>query len=67
MLTGSGEVLMAARTPDLARCVPAARLPPSKAMATCMAVPWSAITAAARAAPAGMRMKVWTLSHREST
>lgn len=67
LLTGSGEVLIAARALALAKWVPAAKVPPSRPKAICSAPPWSPITAAASAAPAGMRMKVWAASQRESS
>ena len=37
LVTGSGEVLIAARAPALAKCVPAASVPPARAAATCKA------------------------------
>ena len=63
---GSGEVLMASRLPALAKCVPAVMVPPIRPAATIHAGSTSPSAKAASSAPAGMRMKVWTLSHSES-
>ena len=63
---GSGEALMAKRLPALAKCVPAVMVPPIKPAATVQAGSTSPMAKAASKAPAGMRMKVWKLSHSES-
>jgi hypothetical protein len=64
LLKGSGEVLMAARLVALAAKLVAASVPPSSA-ATSAPRPLSAPkTAAASAAPAGMRITPCTTSHR---
>ena len=64
---GSGDVLMTARLPALARWLPAASVPPRIAAASIDADDESPNTPAASAAPAGMRTKVCTMSHSEST
>ena len=67
---GSGEVLTAARAVALAACDVAASVPPASA-AIRLQVALSPVQAprapAASAAPAGIRMKVCTVSHSEST
>ena len=63
---GSGEVLIASRLPALAKCVPAVIVPPINPAATIHAGSTSPSAKAASKAPAGMRMKVWTVSHSES-
>src|SRR3970282_2777968 len=67
LVNGSGEVLIAARVPALARCAPAANVPPRIAAASATAVPESPNTAAASAAPAGMRVKLGAASHTVSS
>ena len=55
---GSGDVLITARPPALARWLPAASEPPTMAAASAAAADESPNTLAASAAPAGMRMNV---------
>ena len=64
---GSGDVLITARLPALAKWLPAASEPPRIAAASVAAADESPNTLAASAAPAGMRMNVWTMSHTVST
>src|SRR4051812_36352968 len=64
---GSGDALIAARLPALAKWVPAAMVPPRMAAATETEVSLAPNTPAANAAPAGIRIKVWTASHRLSS
>ena len=63
---GSGEVLTAARVVALATWLVAASVPPISAAAIVQTVGSAPNTAAASAAPAGMRTSVCTRSHRES-
>ena len=64
--SGSGDVLIATRLPDLVKWLPAASVPPSIAEVSVHAGGESPKTPAARAAPAGMRSNVCTRSHTES-
>ena len=63
---GSGEVLMAARVLVLAAWLLAASVPPSSAATTAMVALSAPNTLAARAAPAGTRTTLLTMSHSES-
>ena len=67
LLTGSGEVLMTIRLPDLTRCEVAATLPPTIAAASIMAGSASPTAPAASIAPAGKRIKVCSVSQTVST
>ena len=64
---GSGDVLITARLPAFAKWLPAASEPPTIAAASVAATDESPNTLAASAAPAGIRMNVWTVSHSVST
>jgi hypothetical protein len=67
LLKGSGEALIMARVPALVKCVPAASVPP---MMRHRRLPFDALAAedhGGQRRPAGMRMKVCTVSHTESS
>ncbi len=64
---GSGEVFTTARVPALVAWVAAAMEPPTIKAASSAPMPNSPTAPAAIMAPAGMRIKVWMVSHKVST
>src|SRR5262249_10082915 len=67
LVNGSGELLTTARVVNLVAWLVAASEPPSKAAIQVMVGASAPNAAAARAAPAGMRITVWTVSQIVST